>query len=44
MTTMSQPGLVSQTVVGGIDTHQDTHTAAALTSQGVLLGLSLIHI
>ncbi|MCC2594604.1 transposase [Tessaracoccus sp. OS52] len=35
---MSQPRPVSQTVVGGIDTHQDTHTAAALTSQGVLLG------
>ena len=28
-----------QVVVGGVDTHKDTHTVAALDSEGTLLGV-----
>lgn len=38
MSTMTHVPIISQTVVGGVDTHLDTHTAAAVTAQGVLLG------
>ena len=41
MPTMTQPSTGEQTctlVTGGVDTHQDTHTAAALDQTGRLLG------
>ena len=44
MTTMTQPHSLTETsgevgkVIGGVDTHKDTHTAAALDQAGRLLG------
>lgn len=40
MTTMTQPAPASQTcrVTGGVDTHKDTHTVAALDPTGRMLG------
>lgn len=37
MHTITHPP-TTQVVVGGIDTHRDTHTAAVITTQGALLG------
>lgn len=37
MTTMTQAPPLPRSVVGGIDTHAETHTAAVLTVEGVLL-------
>ncbi len=39
MTTMTQPSATDQIMVGGIDTHRDSHTAALLTSNGRVLGV-----
>lgn len=40
MPTMTQPAPAPQTcrVTGGVDTHKDTHTAAALDPTGRMLG------
>lgn len=38
MTTMTHIDTISQTLVGGVDTHLDTHTAAVVNAQGGVLG------
>lgn len=39
MTTMTHPPSTDQMMIGGIDTHRDSHTAALLTHDGRVLGV-----
>lgn len=39
MATMTHPPRTPHSVIGGVDTHADTHTAAVITEHGVLVGV-----